>query len=111
MKRWTIALAGLGLVLTLGCNKNGKDDAETPTPTNPEPSQPETTPTDPAPAERPALTAKECEAASGTVVGDIGDGAIHRPDYKCANGQAPIGSIKAEQGEPIAVEGAVCCGQ
>jgi hypothetical protein len=108
MKRWTIALAGLGLVLTLGCNKTGKEGAETPAPIE-EPSKLDPTPTD-EPTERPTLTAAECEAASGTVVGDIGDGAIHRPDYRCANGQAPIGSIKAVEGEPVAVEGAVCCG-
>jgi hypothetical protein len=60
--------------------------------------------------ERPQLTAEACEAEGGTVVGDIGDGAIHRPDYRCSeSGEAPIGSIVAEAGGPIAIEGAVCC--
>ena len=60
-------------------------------------------------AERPQLTAEECEAAGGAVVGDIGDGAVHRPDYRCENGSAPTGSIRAPEGGPLGVEGAVCC--
>jgi hypothetical protein len=57
-----------------------------------------------------SLTAQECEKQGGHVVGDIGDGAIHRPDYRCAgSGQPPIGRIEAEPGKPIAIEGAVCC--
>jgi len=60
-------------------------------------------------AERTSLTAQECEAGGGTVVGDIGDGAIHKPEYKCASGAAPTGSIRAAEGGPVAIEGAVCC--
>lgn len=60
-------------------------------------------------APRPQLTAEECEAQGGTVVGDIGDGAVHRPDYTCPGGAAPTGNIMAAEGEPMAVEGAVCC--
>lgn len=57
------------------------------------------------------LTASACEDQGGTVVGDIGDGAVHRPDYVCeSNGQPPIGTIVAEEGGPIGVEGSVCCG-
>lgn len=67
------------------------------------------TPAGEAPAERPSLTAQECEAGGGTVVGDIGDGAIHKPEYKCASGAAPTGSIRAAESGPMAVEGAVCC--
>ena len=110
LPRFTLALAGLGLLLAAGCPKSGDDGTKTSTPTNdtakPEP-QPE--PTDDT-TTRPPLTNVECEAKGGSVVGDIGDGAIHRPEYRCANGQPPIGSIVAEQGEPVAVEGAVCCG-
>jgi hypothetical protein len=71
--------------------------------------------TDPAPvpggesAARPQLTAEACEAAGGSVVGDIGDGAIHRPEYRCPGGAAPSGAIKAPEGGPVAVEGSVCC--
>ncbi|MCR9164051.1 MAG: hypothetical protein ACE37F_01875 [Nannocystaceae bacterium] len=62
-------------------------------------------------ATRPELTADACEADGGTVVGDIGDGAIHQPDYVCeSNGQPPVGTIVADEGGPIATEGAVCCG-
>ncbi len=60
-------------------------------------------------SERPALTAPECEAGGGVVVGDIGDGAIHRPEYRCPSGAPPSGSIRAEGGGPVAVEGSVCC--
>ena len=60
-------------------------------------------------AERPSVTAQECEAGGGTVVGDIGDGAIHKPEYKCASGAAPTGSIRAAEGGPVAIEGSVCC--
>lgn len=59
--------------------------------------------------EHPGLTRAECEAKGGEVVGDIGDGAIHRPDYVCQSGEPPIGTIQPVEGEPIAVEGEVCC--
>lgn len=60
---------------------------------------------------KPELTASACEARGGTVIGDIGDGAVHRPNYTCeSNGQAPLGTIVPEDGGPVAVEGSVCCG-
>jgi len=55
------------------------------------------------------LTAEACASSGGTVVGDIGDGAIHRPDYRCPSGQKPSGAIQAPEGGPMAVEGSVCC--
>lgn len=103
MHRLMIAMVGLGLMLTTGCPKGGPDGPEPPTPA-PTTSEPEPEPTD-----RPSLTSAQCQAQGGTVVGDIGDGAIHRPDYVCESGQPPMGTIVAEQGEPIAIEGAVCC--
>ena len=67
----------------------------------------------PGPAATPAateLTAKDCEAQGHTVVGDIGDGAIHHPEYLCPQtGAPPIATIVAEPGGPIGVEGSVCC--
>jgi hypothetical protein len=60
-------------------------------------------------AERPPLTAEDCTAQGGTVVGDIGDGAIHRPDYRCPSGAEPSGTITSSGGGPISVEGSVCC--
>lgn len=73
----------------------------------------------PAPAPPPAapaedagasLTAAQCKQAGGEVVGDIGDGAIHRPDYRCPrSGEPPLGAIAPEPGQPMPVEGAVCC--
>ncbi len=80
------------------------------------PTTPPTTP--PAPAtpttpdgNKPSLTAAACEAQGGKVVGDIGDGAIHQPDYRCPDsGEAPIASVAAAgDGGPVAIEGAVCC--
>jgi hypothetical protein len=65
-----------------------------------------------AQAEPPSsLTIAECEAAGGMVVGDPGDGRVHRADYICAStGDPPIATIRAADGEPIFIEGAVCCG-
>jgi len=55
------------------------------------------------------ISAGECESRGGVVVGDIGDGAIFRPDYTCEGGEAPVARIAAEEGEPMGVEGSVCC--
>ena len=59
---------------------------------------------------RPDFSRAECEE-QGVIVGDIGNGAIHRDDYICdSNGQPPIGNVVPQEGEPIAIEGEVCCG-
>jgi hypothetical protein len=100
----------LTCVVALGCGSS-QSVPEAPTETEPTPepgAQPSPGPTERA-AERPELTAEACEASGGTVVGDIGDGAIHRADYRCPNGAEPSGSIRASEGGPMAVEGAVCC--
>jgi hypothetical protein len=60
-------------------------------------------------SERKTLAQPECEAQGGTVVGDIGNGAIHRPGYLCPSGKPPLGTIVPRAGEPIPVEGSVCC--
>lgn len=60
-------------------------------------------------AARPQLSAEDCAARGGTVIADIGDGAIHRPDYRCPNGAEPSGVIKSAGDGPVAVEGSVCC--
>lgn len=59
--------------------------------------------------EKPLMTRAECATNGGTVVGDIGNGAIHRPEYRCESGLAPIARITYLEGEPIATEGEVCC--
>ena len=57
------------------------------------------------------ITRDECTQKGGTVVGDIGNGAIFEPDYVCENsGMAPTHRVVAGPGEPIASEGEVCCG-
>lgn len=56
------------------------------------------------------MTAQECVNATGVVVGDIGDGRVHQADYLCTSGEVPLGTIVPTQGEPSAIEGAVCCG-
>jgi hypothetical protein len=93
-----------------GCGSS-QSPAASPSESAPPPTAP---PNDsPGPGEgatgRPALTAEACEASGGTVVGDIGDGAIHRPDYRCPSGANPSGNIRAAEGAPMAVEGSVCC--
>ena len=63
--------------------------------------------------DRPEVTRDECtgEDINGVVVGDIGDGATRRDDYICeSNGQPPLANIVPAEGEPIAIEGEVCCG-
>ena len=58
-----------------------------------------------------AISRQECRDKGGVVVGDIGNGAIHQPDYLCpTNGEAPSDTVFALDGEPIAIEGEVCCG-
>ncbi len=57
------------------------------------------------------MSVEECDEAGGRVIGDIGDGRVHRTDYVCDNGQAPLGTITYKDGEPIDTDGAVCCGQ
>ena len=93
------------LVLLAAC---GTPESPAPQPTAPEPV-PEAPAPEPAATERAELTRAECTEGGGTVQGDIGDGAIHRPDYTCPSGKAPIGTIVPTEGEPIAIEGAVCC--
>lgn len=62
-----------------------------------------------ASASRPTIAAGACESNGGMVVGDIGDGAIHRPEYRCANGALPTANIAQDPGGPISIEGSVCC--
>jgi hypothetical protein len=116
--RIAIACLAAFSVVFIGCG-GSTPAAEPPSGAAPEPpsaAEPPAT-SEPTPATPPAsdgagrekMTAKQCEANGGSVVGDIGDGATQRPDYVCASGDAPRGNIVAEPGGPIAIEGAVCC--
>jgi hypothetical protein len=89
----------LFLVLVVGCGGSSSS--------SPPPAESETTGSEPVDTvsgtSRPSMTDAECTAQGGTVVGDIGDGAIHRDDYVCPSGVAPIGTV------PVGIEGSVCC--
>ena len=100
MRILSFALAAL-LFAACGSKSSNAPAAETPT----------TTPDAAEPAARPSISTADCEAQGGEVVGDIGDGAVHKPDYVCPSGSPPLGSIanNAAAGEPMAVEGSVCC--
>jgi hypothetical protein len=97
----------IALLLALSvaaCSSNGSNAPSTPTEPPPGPGPSTEPPPGPGPStERPEMTAEACEAQGGTVVGDIGDGAIHRPDYRCPGGEPPIGTV------PVGIEGSVCC--
>lgn len=105
--RISIVLA-LALAAAAACSKKNPDAEPT---TTPEPTTTEQPPADDGNhEERPGLTAAACEAQGGKVVGDIGDGAIHKPDYRCPDsGEPPLGDVVAEPGGPVAIEGSVCC--
>lgn len=51
----------------------------------------------------------QCRRLGGAVIGDPGDGSVHQPEYRCASGQPPIFTIFPLIGEPISIEGDVCC--
>ena len=91
------------LVLT-ACGSSSSGAATSDTTTSDTTSEEVAEPTETSGDERPSMTSEECTAAGGTMVGDIGDGAIHRPEYRCANGQPPIAMV------PLGIEGSVCCG-
>ena len=59
---------------------------------------------------KPLITTAECGMIGGTVIGDPGDGQTFQPNYRCPfSGVAPTAYIRYLEGEPIPVEGAVCC--
>ncbi len=58
---------------------------------------------------RPAISPEECKGRGAQIMGDPGDGRIHRSDYRCPSGKRPVASIRYAQGDLIPVEGSVCC--
>lgn len=99
-----LVLTGVGC---LGCGGSQSPPAA-PAEVEKKAPEPSATPTENT-ADRAELTAEACEASGGSVVGDIGDGAIHRPEYRCPSGAGPSGTIREKAGGPIGVEGSVCC--
>jgi hypothetical protein len=108
----TVAVGSLLLIFAgvLSCagSQTSPEVAPSPGPAPQPPAEPSASPTEPE-SKRPELTAEACEASGGAVVGDIGDGAVHRPEYRCPSGAQPSGTIRAAEGGPIGVEGSVCC--
>jgi hypothetical protein len=97
----------LALAAAAACSKKNPDSEPT---TTPEPTTEQPPADDGNHEERPGLTAATCEAQGGKVIGDIGDGAVNKPDYRCPDsGEPPLGSVVAEPGGPVAIEGSVCC--
>lgn len=45
----------------------------------------------------------ECEAKGGVVVGDIGDGATGRPDFRCPSGKPSLSRVR------VGRDGGACC--
>jgi len=60
-------------------------------------------------AVRSGITLEQCRKEGGSVIGDIGDGRIHKVDFLCDSGDKPLGYIVYRANEPIPSEGAVCC--
>jgi hypothetical protein len=59
---------------------------------------------------RPEISVDDCSELGGVLIGDIGDGAIHREDFVCEfTGEPPIGTVIARSGEAMPREGQVCC--
>jgi hypothetical protein len=102
--RAALALAFAGVLCAAGCG--GRQSVTAPPGTTP----PHRTSPGGDDEVRGSFTPEQCAAAGGEVVGDIGDGAVRTPDYRCPkSGHRPIGTIVTEPGQPIGVEGAVCC--
>ena len=87
----------LSLSLSLSLLAAACGGADKPTPTTPDPD-----PTAEAPADDPAapelMAHEQCEAAGGSVVGDIGDGSV-----QCPEGTVEIGNVSG------GVEAQLCC--
>lgn len=56
-----------------------------------------------ATAEPTTWSEAECEAKGGVVVGDIGDGATGRPEFRCPSGKPSMSRVRMGR------EGGACC--
>lgn len=59
--------------------------------------------------EEQGVTVAECQSQIGSIIGDIGHGAINQPEYRCESGQPPIGYVIYPEDGPWPIEGSVCC--
>ena len=112
MKRLIPISMFFGLMLSFGCGSSSVDAEEAPQENTEENSEENTEePTGELPgdlpaqewAERPMWSPEQCTESGGEVIGDIGDGRIHRPEYRCADGREPTAQVSS------GTEGAVCC--
>ncbi|HUH02135.1 MAG TPA: hypothetical protein VML75_09060 [Kofleriaceae bacterium] len=102
--RTLIAMMLFALVAACGSSTSPPTEPTPPDPTQTDPHEPgaeDPLPTD-EPAARPTMTVEECEQV-GTLIGDPGDGSVHRPDFRCPSGSEPVGTV------PLGIEGSVCC--
>lgn len=60
-------------------------------------------PVGPPTAEPTTWSEAECEAKGGVVVGDIGDGATGRPEFRCPSGKPSMSRVR------VGRDGGACC--
>ncbi len=95
-------LQHLPVICLLGaCSSTPAD--QVPTAETAEPIATDVTSAAPPHGARREISQEDCTAKGGTLVGDIGDGATHKPEYRCPSGSPPVGNV------PLGVEGSVCC--
>lgn len=92
-----------------GDANNGEDTPGVTASNEPEPGISGGIPFDNSNGTRPLMTRAECKTAGGNIIGDIDNGAIHRPEYRCESGEPPVARITYLEGEPISSDGEVCC--
>jgi hypothetical protein len=97
------ALPLLPVIWLLGACGSTPASDETPKTEAPVPSATDVASAVPPHGARREISQEDCTAKGGTLVGDIGDGATHKPEYRCPSGSPPIGNV------PLGVEGSVCC--
>jgi hypothetical protein len=91
------------VICVLGACSSAPAADETPKTDAPAPTATDVASAVPPHGARREISQDDCTAKGGTLVGDIGDGATHKPEFRCPSGSPPIGNV------PLGVEGSVCC--